>query len=245
MMDQAIARFTALVEALAGAGPGGLPLGELARQAGLPPATATRAVKAMARHGWADQDGNRGAYRLGPRAAALAGRTPYRGRLVAAAQDRLRALAAAHPGCGCAVVALRDGRRIGIWSCGGELGADGDWELREHAPVWSVASGRLLVALLPPRSRSRWIAALGLPAGRDWPGVATRGELLSALARIRRERCAVAGSVRQRRWFAAAAVPDGAGGSAAIGAWHDGPELRPGLLDGLRAAAAAIQAQLR
>lgn len=93
-MISVLARAAALVEQLAAAGAGGLALREAAARAALPPATATRLLHNLCILGWAwaDQQGQRGRYRLGPRLEALANRRPYHGRLVAAATSVLARL---------------------------------------------------------------------------------------------------------------------------------------------------------
>lgn len=63
--------LTAL-EALAGAGPAGVALGDLARSLGLHKASLHRTLAALRYRGYAEQDATTGDYRLGPAATALA-----------------------------------------------------------------------------------------------------------------------------------------------------------------------------
>lgn len=235
-MEQALQRFTTLIEALAQAGGAGLALGELAERCLLPPATCTRALKTMARLGWADQAGNRGAYRLGPRATALSATDPYRGPLLHAAEPLLRAFARRHPAVGIALVALRDWQRFGLWSHDPVQG--GGLELVANHDVWGMPSGRLLVALLPPRLRRRWCNRIGLPAPQQWPGIANSTELREALAQIRRER--IAQVVRGGVIYTTLPVPDGEGGTVGLGCWHRGSRIRPVVLSALRRCAADL-----
>jgi DNA-binding IclR family transcriptional regulator len=235
-MLQALQRFSSLIDALAKAGPGGLALGELAGQCALPPATCTRALKAMAALGWADQAGNRGRYRLGPRATALTAAAAYQGPLLARAEPLLRAFVRRHPGVGAALVALRDGRRFGLWSHDPSRGEA--LELFAHHDLWSMPSGRLLVALLPPRQRRRCCDQAGLPTPAQWPGIATSVELAAALAAIRRERCAQV--VRDGTTYTALPVDDGAGGTVTLGCWQPSTRVEARVLAALRRCAGRL-----
>ncbi len=214
-MPDLLDRATCLIAALGGSGGGALALGAVAARAGIPPATCSRLLKRLAALGWVDQDGNRGTYRLGPRAFALAAGEPYAPALVAVALPAMRALADASGG-GCTLSVLRPWRRVLLWECGGVHGG-GRQSLRAEDDVWTRASGRLLVAALPAAQRARWIAHLGLPGARQWPGLATRGELLAELAALRRQAWAQADDPRLGVRGAAVLVDDHAGGHAALG----------------------------
>jgi DNA-binding IclR family transcriptional regulator len=237
-MARLLDRVSTLLACL-GEAEGALAVGELAVATGLPPATCTRLLKDLVRLGWADQEANRGGYRLGPRPFALAAGQPYRSRLIAAAAAPMRELVAALP-CTAMLCVLRPWRRVVVWECGPR--ARGGARPYEDG-VWDSATGRMLLAHLPARLRRRWLDHLGLPPATVWPGVATHAELVQALAAIRREGAV---QVRQRARAMVAcgvAVPDGAGGSAALGAWAADPPPS-GLEQALRAAGAAVRAAL-
>lgn len=240
-MSRLLDRATALIDAL-GSQPG-LPrtVHELAAGAGLPPATCTRILKRLVDLGWADQDGNRGAYRLGPRAYALTADAPYRQQLVGLAAPVMRRLSARWPLAGVVLVVLRPWSRQLLWECGAFNDA-GPGRMRLVAEdLWSGASGRVLVAHLPARERHQWIDHAGLPGGSVWRGIANRRELLAALADIRRDGIAEV-EQRARGLFALAApLPDGEGGTAALGAYLPLAAERDGLPADLRRAAAQIE----
>jgi DNA-binding IclR family transcriptional regulator len=241
-MQRTIDRITRLFSAL-GAG-SSLATGAIAAASGLPAATCSRLLKGLVEAGWVDQAGNRGEYRLGPRLYALAEARPYQEALLAVAMPQMRALTARHPRSGAVLVGLRPWRRIGIWGCGDGHGEQGRFDLLHEENIWSGASGRLLVALQPPRRRRQWIEAVGLPNAEQWPAILSRAELLAALADLRRQRSSV---VRQQsKGLIAAAVPlaDPQGGWLALGAHHPGPSPEDWLLPELCAAAAAIGAAL-
>ncbi len=230
-MPRLLERATAVICAL-GAEP--LSLHALARACALPPATCTRILKELVRLGWADQDGNRGDYRLGPRAYAVTSAAPYRQQLVGRLAPAMRGLAGRWPSAGLVLVVLRPWRRHLVWECGAYHGA-GTGRLRLVAEeLWSGASGRVLVANLPARERQRWIDRVGLPDPATWRGIARRSELLSALAEIRRDGWAELAQPRRGLWACAVPVADGEGGTAALGAYLPLSAPRDGLIDDLR-----------
>jgi len=201
----------------------------VAAAAVLPPATCTRLLKELVRLGWADQDGNRGGYRRGPRAYALAADAPYRPHLVEAWAPRMRELGRRWPAAGVVLVVLRPWGRHLLWECGAFNGG-GAGRLRLIAEeLWGGASGRLLLALMPPRERHRWIDHVGLPAPALWRGIATRRELLDALAGIRRERWCEVVQAKRGLWASATPIADGEGGHAALGAYLPLSAARDGL----------------
>ncbi len=234
-MSRLLDRATTLIAAL---GSEAQALHAIAKRVALPPATCTRLLKDLVQLGWADQDGNRGAYRLGPRAYALTSATPYRQQLVGRLAPPMRALAQRWPRAGIVLVVLRPWSRHILWECGAYGGGDGRLRLSAEE-LWSGASGRVLVAQLPARERHRWIDHVGLPAPTLWRGLATRRELLAALAEIRREGCAELALPKRRLWACAVPIPGETSGCAALGAYLPIDALHDGLIDDLRAAAAA------
>lgn len=235
-MPDLLSRATTLIATL-GSQPQVLP--DLAAAAGLPAATTSRLLKRLVALGWADQDGNRGAYRLGPRAYALASASPYRQGLLAATIPDMRRLAARWPQAGIVLVVLRPWGRHVLWECGAFTGgATGRLRL-EAEDLWNGASGRLLVANLPVRERNQWIAQVGLPPASAWRGVLTRRELLAALADLRREGVSEVLQPLRGLWASAVLVPDGEGGLAALGAYQQLALERSGLLSDLKKVSAA------
>lgn len=240
-MSRLLDRATSLISAL-GSRPGQpRTVHELAGEVGLPPATCTRLLKRLVALGWADQDGNRGAYRLGPRAYALTAASPYRQQLVGLAAPVMRRLSARWPLAGVVLVVLRPWSRQLLWECGAFNDA-GPGRMRLVAEdLWSGASGRVLMASLPARERHVWIDHVGLPAAAVWRGIATRRELLAALAEIRREGLAEVDQPARGLYAVAVPLPDGEGGTAALGAYLPIAAPRGGLEADLRRAAAQIE----
>lgn len=232
-MSDLLDRATGLLDVLAAARGAPMALRTVAARSGVPAATCSRVLKRLAASGWVDQDGNRGGYRLGPHAYALADGHPYAAGLVELAAPTMRALADATGGT-CILSILRPWRRQLVWACtsGGEAGHA---DLRAEEDVWARASGRMLVAALTPAERRRWIRRLGPPDLRRWPGVATRSELLGELAVLRRQGWAASRDDRAGTRGAAVLIGDGAGGHAAIGVYLPADRWEASVLATLRA----------
>lgn len=219
----------------------GIALRALAQETGIPPSTCVRLLRDLVALGWADQNGPRGGYRIGPRAASLAHEGAYRGRLVGEAQPLVARLA--HRLGGQVLIAvLRGERRLII------LRAEGDGDplcLEEERELYASASGRLLVAHLAWRARQRLVERIGLPDRRRWPGVATWDELGAECAAIRRTGWVVNCPPEGERNAVAVAIPDGQGGTAAVAlgmakkGWSE-----PAALRALQSTAAAIGRRL-
>lgn len=236
-MNQVLVRATRLLVRL-GAHPSGISLRALAAESGLPPSTCVRLLRDLVQLGWADQDGPRGDYRLGPRAASLDHDLPYRGGLVAMAKPVVAALAG-RLDAQVLVAVLRGDRRLVVLRAEGR----GDRDplcLAEERELYASASGRLLVAHLPWRARRRLVDAIGPPGPRQWPGVGTWDELGRECAAIRRDALVVNRPADGDRNAVAVAVPDGDGGTAALAigllkyAWDE----RAAVAEARRAAAA-------
>lgn len=144
-MVEAVDRALALLEALAGAGPAGAPLAELAEQADVNKSTAYRALSTLRLRGFADQDDVSGFYRLGPAAYELGDRRDSPQNLAQALHPALVALSHAaeelvHLGVLSGdhvlyVDKVEPERAIRVWSSIGQL-----------VPVASTSMGRALLA---------------------------------------------------------------------------------------------------
>lgn len=160
-------------------------LGELAEAVALPPATCARLLASLVELGWVDQVAPRGAYRLGPRAHALAASHPYQERLVLACKPVLDELAS-QLGQAVVLVALR-GRTRQVLLLRMSRASEMEFLPTEDGDLYSTATGRLLLAHTPSRRRVQLISQLGLPDVRAWPGVVDHDELHAELRQLRRE----------------------------------------------------------
>lgn len=233
-----LARAAVLIERLAAAGAGGLALREAAAQAGLPPATATRLLHDLCLLGWADQQGLRGRYRLGPRLEELSGRQPYHGRLVAAAAPVLDRLSVRHQ-VRVVLAVLRRDRRLALIERGHEEGV----RSRERDDLYASASGRMLVAQLGWRDRQRLVATKGLPGPGQWRAAQTWPELNAACREARRQGWIINDPTGPLIGIGVA-IPDGDGGLAAIGVALERTRWGPGIIAATRRAAATIARRL-
>jgi len=236
-MISVLARAASLIAHLAAAGAGGLALREAATRARLPPATATRLLHDLCKLGWADQQGQRGRYRLGPRLEALANRKPYHGRLVAAATPVLARLAGRQH-YRCVLAVLREGRRIALIQHRESRTA----KLHESADLYASASGRMLVAQLDWRERKRLVATIGLPQVGQWREATDWPSLNAACAEARRHGWIINNPVGPLIGIGLP-VPDAEGGIAALGVAVEKTRWCPVVVaDACRAAAAIRRA---
>lgn len=226
-MNRLLARTTLLLVRL-GRHPEGIALRALAAESSIPPSSCVRLLRDLVELGWVDQDGPRGTYRIGPRAASLAHDRPYRGRLVGIAQRPVAALARRLQ-AQVLVAVLRGERRLVV------LRAEGDGDplcLEEERELYASASGRLLVAHLSWRARSRLVARIGLPGPGGWPGVGDAAELAAECAEVRRAGFVINRPAGGDRNAVAIAIPDGDGGTAALAigmpkrGWSDALAMR-------------------
>lgn len=228
-----LARASALLSDLAAVP--GQGLDDLAAGAGIPRATCARLLVALAGLGWVEHAGRGRGWRLGPRAQAIAEGAPYRTRLLAAARPQLFAAARAL-GQPVALSVLLGTRRLVLERAHPDGRCDRRLEIDGQADVPASFTGRLLLALQPAARRRRLCRLLGLPDPRRWPGCVDRRELQAELRRLARAREDGGGG---RLACAAVALPDGAGGWAALGTHAPAPG-HPRALAVLRRAARAI-----
>jgi IclR family KDG regulon transcriptional repressor len=171
-------------------------LGEIARATGLNAATCARILRTLANEGYVEQEGRRQGYRLGPMAYALTARGPYRKDLVTCAEPAVRRLAETTGET--ALVAIIH-RHIRYTLC--HIGGAQDVQVRMDAvlssDVYPTATGRLLLAHLPPAELEAFVSARGLPGAADWPEAQTRPGLLSALAKLRTSDTVLANTQRE------------------------------------------------
>lgn len=224
-----LVKATRLVDALAARSGEPVALAVLAAEAAMPLGTAGRLLRDLVVLGWADQDGLRSGYRLGPRARSLGLAQRHRVRFFAAARplladltERLRAPVG--------VACLRGVRRCILheWH---PAGVERQPVLEEHDDLWQTSTGRILVAFLPTPERRALLAQVPLPSSDDWPGIDRHEDLVQELGWIRRRGLATRPTPRQGNASAAVRVPDGDGGWLAVGFY-----VPPGQLDQARIA---------
>lgn len=223
-----LGRATALLQVLARTPGKPMSVQEISCTAELPPSTCTRVLKQLVSLDWVDQQGNRGAYRLGPLAYGLAENSTYAPGFLKSAVSVMRPLAKKYPNAGLILVAARSWGQQVLWQCGGEYGDQGAWP-QIHQQPWHGACSRVLVAYMSPSARRSWINRLGLPTPQQWEGVLSRRELLEELRAIRRAGYAETG----KDGIHAVAIPIITNGiaTASLGIYATSGEYRQGMTE--------------
>lgn len=225
-MIQSVTRALQLLEALDSAWPGHVSLTELAAQTGLKAPTAHSLLHTLVAMGYVEHSTITRRYALGERACAI-GHPRYAADVLAKAAapyvDSLRRELNET-----VVVALyRAGQRQTV------VTAESDEALRVGVDqgvdrsFYETATGRVLLAMLPPDELQRVVDSVGLPHGL-WPGVRTRDQLDVALAGIRAEGHAYLERLPDGHVLAVAVpIPsDGRDVCAALGLYY--PSVRAG-----------------
>jgi DNA-binding IclR family transcriptional regulator len=175
---QSVHRAIELLEDLRRAGESGASLRDLAVRARLKPPTAHNLLKTLVSLEYAAHDPATRRYRLGGRARSL-GRPAdpvetlarVAGPSLNTLRDRFRETVI--------LTVFRDGMRCTLRT------AESTEDLRvgagcgEDVHLYTTATGRVLLSLIPAADLEAFVAAHGLP-GREWPGVRTRRQLAAA-----------------------------------------------------------------
>jgi len=158
------------------------PAGVLARKVGMHPSTCSVMLKSLVKYGLVDQNGNRQGYTLGPMAYFLTRNGPYQKHIVLAAEPVMRRL----------VSEFQEKVLLAGLSQKGRIllaVVEGNQEIRIAKDrlflddIYRTATGRLLLAYLPPEERRERIVNLGWP-GDSWPEADSEQELEKALAHV-------------------------------------------------------------
>jgi len=189
-------------------------LGEIAGDLGLNPATCANILKTMIRRGYAEQVAPKKGYLLGPMACRLARSRPYRRDLLKVAEPLMAELAKDVRET-VLLVTLNQSRRFILCQASGDQDLQVRSDVVSSDDVYETATGRLLLAHLPPEQLRTFVTMRGLPKG-VWPEARSRSGLKRALEGIRKEGKVVDISKPQ---VAAAAFPirDGEAVVAALG----------------------------
>ncbi len=242
-MINSVAKALRLLEILDQADDGGLALGEIARRAGLKAPATHNLVATLVGLGFVIQDPASRTYSLGERAGALGRQRHIAGVLGAAARPVLDDLGK-RLGETVLLTIYRARRRHTL------VAVESAQALRVVTPsivdssFYSTATGRMLLALLPPSEREAVIAELGLP-GEQWPDAAAPPELARQLEAIRSKGSVVIHRRELHICALAVALPLPAPGVvAALGCYYPAVRSQAGrekaVLGALREAAAAI-----
>ena len=186
-MIQVIHRALDILELLGSQPERTVPLGEIAQRLDLHRATCSNILKTLAQRGYVERLPNRGGYRLGSLALPWQGGTAGDRELSVLAKPILQALSQELNETSLIGV-IRGTRRVTL-EC---AASDRDLQVRSRQVrnVYETASGRLLLAYLPPEQLAAFVDRAGLPGENVWREVKTSKDLDRALAGIRRQKLA-------------------------------------------------------
>ena len=187
-MIQVINRALDLLERIAIEPEKPIALGELADGLGLNHGTCANILKTLVARGYVEQTGAKKGYILGAQSYGLTGNDAYQKDLLDAAQAEMNALTLLINE-NCLLAIRKDNQRVVLY----RTFAEQDLQVRtaDVKPVYEAASGRLLVAMLPPEKLARFVSKYGLPAEDAWPEIQSEAHLLEMLALIRRDELAI------------------------------------------------------
>ena len=186
-MIQVIHRALDIVELLGSQPERIFPLGEIAGLLDLHRATCSNILKTLVQRGYVERLPARGGYRLGSLASPWQGLAAHDRELSMLAKPILQALSQDLNETSLLGV-IRGTRRVTL-EC---AASDRDLQVRSRQvrSVYETASGRLLLAYLPPEQQEAFVQRVGLPEETVWPKVKSAKELDQALAGIRRKKLA-------------------------------------------------------
>ena len=191
-MIQVIQRTFDILEFLAQAPDQPRPLGEIAGTLSLNPGTCANILKTMVARGYVNQVAPKKGYTLGPAAYALVRNGPYRRDLVQAAELPMTRLAR-DLGETVLIAALHRHRRLTLCQVEGDKDLQVRSDVTTTEDIYSLATGRLLLAYLSGDELETFILRHGLPR-KSWPSAQTREDLEAGLREIRTEGEIVTGS---------------------------------------------------
>lgn len=186
-MIQVIHRALDMLELLGSQSDRIFALRDIAQLLGLHRATCSNILKTLADRGYVERLPGRGGYRLGTLASAWQGLADHDRELSRVARpvlgDLLQTLNETS-----LIGVIRGAQRVTL-EC---AASDRDLQVRSRQVrgVYSTASGRLLLAFMPPDQQAAFIQRVGLPDPKAWAEVRSLEDLQRALANIRRQKLA-------------------------------------------------------
>jgi DNA-binding IclR family transcriptional regulator len=186
-MIQVIHRALDIVELLGSQPERIFPLGEISQLLDLHRATCSNILKTLAQRGYVERLPARGGYRLGSLASPWQGLAAHDRELSVLAKPVLHALSQELNETSLIGV-IRGTHRVTL-EC---AASDRDLQVRSRQvrSVYETASGRLLLAYLPPQQQEAFVDRVGLPGEAVWPEIKSGEDLQRALAVIRRQKLA-------------------------------------------------------
>jgi DNA-binding IclR family transcriptional regulator len=186
-MIQVIHRALDILELLGSRPERTFPLGEIAQSLDLHRATCSNILKTLSQRGYVERLPARGGYRLGSLASPWQGSAEDDRELALVARPVLQRLAETLNETSLIGV-IRGTRRITLECAAGDR--DLQVRSRQVRNVYETASGRLLLAYLPPQQQAAFVQRVGLPDEQVWREIRSTEDLDNALATIRRRKLA-------------------------------------------------------
>lgn len=163
-------------------------LTEIAEGLNMHQATCVNILQTLVEKSYLEHLGRKKGYRLGPMAYNLTNNLAYSQHLVTAAKDVMENLTAQVNETSILGV-IRNQKRFIVHL----VNSDQDLQVRSRTErsLYETATGRLLLAYLPPKERDSLIATLGLPLSPTWPEAHTQAGLEAELTRIQADELCV------------------------------------------------------
>ena len=181
-MIQVIVRAVNILEFVAQHEKEPVPLFKIALHAGLSQPTTANIVKTLMEKGFLEQVSRKEGYRLGIAAYRLTGNASYDQDLITASKEPMENLARQLNET-TLLAQIKNNKRVILHILESEQALQ--VKAIMVAEVYDTATGRLLMAYLPPKELENLIKALGLPQKKTWPGTQTMKELNKQLQEIR------------------------------------------------------------
>lgn len=156
-------------------------LTEIAEGLGMHQATCVNILQTLVEKSYLEHLGRKKGYRLGPMAYNLTNNVSYSQHLVTAAKEVMEELSARFNETAILGV-IRNQKRFIVHL----VNSDQDLQVRSRTErsLYETATGRLLLAYLPPKERDSLILNIGLPPATVWPGADTLAGLQAELINI-------------------------------------------------------------
>jgi IclR family transcriptional regulator, KDG regulon repressor len=187
-MIQVIHRALDILEIIANKPDSPTPLGEIADKLNLNHGTCANIIKTLVSRKYLEQTGAKKGYVLGLRAFEISGNNNYRKELVDVAKGEMQEWTA-KVNENCLLAILKDEKRLVLYS----TNAEHDLQVRtlSEKDSYNSASGRLLIALLPDKERTKYINKYGLPTVEVWLEGSSRLALINELDKIKNDKLAI------------------------------------------------------
>jgi IclR family transcriptional regulator, KDG regulon repressor len=183
-MIQVITRALDILNFVAQHGKEPVQLIKIAAHVNLSQPTCANIVKTLVAKNYLENVSRQTGYRLGSGAYQLTGNLSYSQNLILAAKDIMEDLSSKINETSLLGI-LRNNKRHLIHV----VQSDQDLlvRTRQESEIYPTASGRLLMAYLPPKELENLIQAIGLPTNNVWPEIKSKDDLLQALQKIKQE----------------------------------------------------------